>query len=1163
MFDYEKNGIIKGIQGIKKRYVNYHHHTYYSNPIAGADSSISPISFIKRAIELGHTTITTCEHGSSLSFLEYYGYIDYVKKNKNKEIVIDFRNKFNLVFAVEAYFVIDNLTKDRTNAHIVLVAKNDNGRKAINRLCSKANEFGFYGRPRASLSDIMELPANDVIITTACLAGVWRYNQPFNPYQNIVDDYNNYKTTFEQIEQSENPEDIISLCFKNEEEYLEKKKNYEIVKNNINDINKTYDYITILKMWKEHFKDNLYLEIQSHNTEKQLIINKLIKQVSKELDIPLIAGCDSHANTQKDVETREVFIYAKKDGRPEDEIGWYVDYPDYETLKQRFLDQNIFSEEEIENAIDNTLIFETCEQPYISKDIKLPTIYPNLSQEEKNKLFEDLIWNLWEKRKLELIEFNKKWYKKEEVIPFQKYVDEIKKELLVVIETSMTDYFLFNYHMIKNAIEKYGGVLTKTGRGSGGSFYLNNLLGFTSIDRIFEKVPMLSERFMSKSRILETKSLPDIDFNTAGWEAFQKAQQELLGEYGSYFMITYGQYKTKAAFKMYCRAENLDFDIANKISKQIEEFEEALKHAEDDEKEFIKIEDYVAKEYLKYIEASKDYEGIIDNISQSPCSFILLNDDIREEIGITRIKKKDGDILVANITGKQADELKYLKNDILIVSTVLVTNEICKRIGIKQPSVRELIEITKNRMDIFEKVYGDGNTCVINQVEKPNAIKKLKIYKPKSIEEITAFVSAIRPSFKSSIDTFLNRRPFNYGVPAFDKVIQGEYQKDSFLLYQEAIMKSLSYAHIPSDETYSIIKAISKKKEELIKSYKDQFLIGFTKEANCDSSTSEKVWKIIEDASAYGFNSAHAFAVACDSLYNAWLKVDYPYEFYETCLKIYSGEIGGKKDKDKMAMLIKEMQFAFNIKLGDMKWGSNNSSFVEDKENHVIYPSLMSVKYMKKDTLSTLYDISKQNIYNDFVDIFMCLSDKENKIGIDRRMLSTLVSIGYFNYFGSRKKIDKFLEIIERDYSKKTYNKEKTANSILNIVKKFARSGLEEDKKTYRDIDFVNLYKYIWNMLPNEEYSIEELIFNEYNLTGQLITKLPNDITAGVIVAKSYTKPWILFSSLKNGAEIWIMTRNKVSEIPPKESLVILKNISCEKSKFRTTYIADVEAIVF
>lgn len=308
-------------------------------------------------------------------------------------------------------------------------------------------------------------------------------------------------------------------------------------------------------------------------------------------------------------------------------------------------------------------------------------------------------------------------------------------------------------------------------------------------------------------------------------------------------------------------------------------------------------------------------------------------------------------------------------------------------------------------------------------------------------------------------------------------------------------------------------------------------------------------------------NSAHAFAVACDSLYNAWLKADYPYEFYETCLKIYGGEIEDRKDANKMSSLIKEMQFGFDIKLGEMRWGSNNSSFVENKNEGVIYPSLMAVKYMKKDSLYNLYNISRKAEYKNFVDIYNTLSDKELQLGVDKRMFSTLVSIGYFDNYGSRKKIDKFLEVIEKDYSKKTYSKTKLDSSILNIVKKFAKSGHEENKKMYRDIDFNGLYNFIWDILPNDEYSIEEIIRNEYTLAGALVTKLPNNITAGVIEAKSYTKPWILFSSLKNGSQVWIKTINKVNEIPAKGSLVLLKDISCEKTKHRTTYSAFVEAI--
>ena len=59
-----------------------------------------------------------------------------------------------------------------------------------------------------------------------------------------------------------------------------------------------------------------------------------------------------------------------------------------------------------------------------------------------------------------------------------------------------------NYYIIKIAVEKYNGVITKTGRGSAPSFYINKLLGFTNIDRISAPIKLFPSRFMSVSRIL-------------------------------------------------------------------------------------------------------------------------------------------------------------------------------------------------------------------------------------------------------------------------------------------------------------------------------------------------------------------------------------------------------------------------------------------------------------------------------------------------------------------------------------------------------------------------------------------------------------------------------------------------------------------------------------
>lgn len=312
-------------------------------------------------------------------------------------------------------------------------------------------------------------------------------------------------------------------------------------------------------------------------------------------------------------------------------------------------------------------------------------------------------------------------------------------------------------------------------------------------------------------------------------------------------MITYGETKTNSAFKTYARAKNLDFEIANAISKKISEYEKALKHTENPED--VNIEEYISdKEHLKLIKESKSYQGIIDNISPSPCSFILTNNDIRREIGITKIK----DVFVANITGKEADELKYLKNDILQVATVKITAKVCEYLGIEQPTPFELKQITKKMEEMFEKIYHQGNTVVINQMEQDAAIKKLKEYKPISLEEISMLSSAIRPAFKSMIDYFLKRKHFDYGIKAFDNVIQGKFQSSSFVLFQENIMQALQFAGIPSDETYTVIKAISKKKFDVISKNKDIFIRGFMQHGNCDEQTALKVWQIIEDSAGYG-----------------------------------------------------------------------------------------------------------------------------------------------------------------------------------------------------------------------------------------------------------------------------------------------------------------------
>ena len=485
-------------------YSNYHRHSYYSNIIT-PDSTVSNEDYALRAVELGQKLLSGVEHGWTGRSIEVY------------ELAKQYNLKF--LFGTETYIVKDRFEKDRTNAHLILLAKNESGRKNINRVLSEANLTGFYYRARIDFDLLFSLPQNDVWVTTACLGGLWKYDD--------ADDL-------------------------------------------------------ILKI-SDHFQYNFFLEVQNHNTTSQAELNSHIIQLSNKHNIPIIFGCDSHYIYPNQMTDRDDYLLSKHIVY-EDESGWYMDYPDEETVIQRFKNQNVLSNAQIQEALDNTNQFLDVEE-YTSEifntEIKLPSIYSHKTQEEKNKIFSDLVWNQWENEKENVAK--NRW---------NTYETEIKKEEDIVIETGIADYFLLDYAIVKRGKE-LGGHITLTGRGSAPSFYISKLLGFTTVDRISAPVKLFPERFITKERILEAKTLPDIDFNLGNPEVFAQAQVDILGENHSYPMMAFGTLQPKAAWKLYARAKNVDFATANLISSQIQQYEMDLIHADEDEKDDINVLDYI------------------------------------------------------------------------------------------------------------------------------------------------------------------------------------------------------------------------------------------------------------------------------------------------------------------------------------------------------------------------------------------------------------------------------------------------------------------------------------------------------------------------------------------------------------------------------------------
>ena len=191
---------------------NYHKHSDFSNAFT-PDSTEQMEAYARKTVEYGAHCLFSGEHGSQGDqFLTY-----------------ELCQQYNLEYrhSTEAYWVKDRHEKDGRNCHIVLVAKTGKGRKDINYILSEANLSGFYRKPRIDLELLKSLSPDDVIVTSACIAG-WNY---------------------------EDAEDI---------------------------------WLDLAK----HFEGSFYLEVQAHPFKRQIDLNKQILRLSRDYNIPIIAGMD-------------------------------------------------------------------------------------------------------------------------------------------------------------------------------------------------------------------------------------------------------------------------------------------------------------------------------------------------------------------------------------------------------------------------------------------------------------------------------------------------------------------------------------------------------------------------------------------------------------------------------------------------------------------------------------------------------------------------------------------------------------------------------------------------------------------------------------------------------------------------------------------------------
>lgn len=330
-------------------YVKYHLHSDLSNGVTNIDSVTKYKEYIDYAASLGMKAMAFTEHGCIFEWVHKKEAIEaagmkyihaaevYLTEElyKYPEVPDEFCESLLGTDEKEAQEEINNYLEEnkkqvRDNYHCVLIAKNYEGVKELNKLISNSfnREDGhFYYAPRITFDELFNT-SNNIICTTACLGGV--------------------------LGKGDDDVKIKFLKF--------------LVKN----------------------KHRCYLEVQHHNCEAQATYNKALYEIHKRFEIPLIAGTDTHCLNDEHVEGRKILQKSKNVFFSDEEL-WDLTFKTYDELVEAFKNQNALPEQVYLQAIENTNIMaDSIEEFELDYSKKYPKLYNDSEKVLKEKISEGI-----------------------------------------------------------------------------------------------------------------------------------------------------------------------------------------------------------------------------------------------------------------------------------------------------------------------------------------------------------------------------------------------------------------------------------------------------------------------------------------------------------------------------------------------------------------------------------------------------------------------------------------------------------------------------------------------------------------------------------------------------------------------------------------------------
>jgi DNA polymerase-3 subunit alpha len=869
------------------------------------DGLNSPLELAQAAKDAGQTAIAITDHGTLASHRDM--------QLACKEIGI------KPILGVEAYisptdrFDRSSKTDKSIQAynHIILLAKNMKGLENINILQELAWNEGFYHKPRID-REVLKEYSEGIIVLSGCLNG------------------------------------LISKAIEREE-FSEAK--------------------LVLKDFKQTFKDDFYIEVQSHNP---LEINNKLLELADELKIKAVATGDAHFAKGEDKVLEEAMLILSTSPKSDKESDFEMSrnmnnmldrfnylYPD---RRISFQDYNLFiqSRSEIEldfnnagitrtDIYDNTIeITEKIGEYDFNRGLDLLPV-PKTNADEK--LAEMAIAGL---KKLNLSDT-------------EGYMDRLNEELAIIKDKSFASYFLVVADMINWA--KENNIMVGPGRGSAAGSLVCYALGITDVDPI--EYDLLFFRFINPER----NDFPDID--TDFEDRRRKEVKDYLKKKFKHVasISTYTYFKDKGVVRDAARVFMVPLQDVNRAMKSIDTFEDFM--------ESPNIKEFRMK-YPEVVWLAERLRGKIRSVGVHAAGVVVAKDDIRKFAPIESREdaqdKVSGRIPVVAYDMDTVADIGLIKLDALGLKTLSVISDTLKAVKERYNKDIVLSDLTLDDAEVY-KTLSEGYTKGVFQAEATpytNLLIKMGVDK---FEDLAASNALVRPGAMNTVGaSYINRKHGRENVEYVHEIMK-PFTENTYgvIIYQEQVMQACVHLGGMSwSEADKVRKIIGKKKDaKEFDQFKDKFIDGASK--HISKKKAEALWHDFEAHAGYSFNRSHAVAYSMLSYYTAWLKKYYPLEFMFSILK-------NENDKDaRTEYLIEAKRLNLKVLLPHV----NESDVYFSLKQNAIQFGLAEIKFISDSIANKIIERRPYETYADFVQ-----KASAKGSGINSRAVSALNAIG-------------------------------------------------------------------------------------------------------------------------------------------------------------------------